>query len=99
MPSGADPSLVTGNRHHLLIQNKVHDATLCSAIQDPSILRNVGREAFYGQYKNIFARPGESVPQCAILVHQVNDPTASKVIGIAGSAFSITLGLVSAFVL
>lgn len=82
----------------LLIQKKVDDPTLTSAIRDPTVLRNVDRDAFCHEYKAIFPQEGEPASQTALLVHQVNNPTASKVVGIAGSVFSVTLALLGAFV-
>ncbi|RBR26172.1 uncharacterized protein FIESC28_01063 [Fusarium coffeatum] len=89
---------VSGGVQQLLIQNKVDDPTLTSAIRDPTVLCNVDRDAFCQEYKAIFAEDGEPVAQTALLIHQVNDPTASKVVGMAGSVFSVTLALLGAFV-
>ncbi|KAI1056654.1 hypothetical protein LB507_001480 [Fusarium sp. FIESC RH6] len=88
----------SGSVHQLLIQKRVDDPTMTSAIRDPTVLRNVDREAFCQEYKAIFVEDGELVAQSALLIHHVNDPTASKVIGIAGSIFSVTLALLGAFV-
>ncbi|RFN47632.1 hypothetical protein FIE12Z_8089 [Fusarium flagelliforme] len=94
-----DVSLIYHTEQQFFLQNKVHDPTLSSAIRKPAVLRCVNRDAFCRQYKNVFLEADDAVPQSAILIHQINDPTASKIVGIAGSIFSITLGLVSAFVL
>jgi hypothetical protein len=63
-------------------------------------LRSFGRGAFCQNYKDIFAEAEQpaSLPQAALLIHLVDDPTASKVVGIAGSVFSVTLALLGAFV-
>ncbi|CAJ0548660.1 Ff.00g022730.m01.CDS01 [Fusarium sp. VM40] len=81
------------------IQSKVYDATLTSAIRNPAVLRNVDLATFCHEYKDVVVDAGGSTPQAAILIHLVNDPTASKVVGAMGSVISITLGLVGAFVL
>ncbi|KAH7191782.1 uncharacterized protein B0J16DRAFT_379671 [Fusarium flagelliforme] len=99
MTGVTDVSLISGHGHQFLIQNKVHDPTLSFAIRKPAVLRGVERDAFCREYNNVFFDPDDLAPQSALLIHHINDPTASRVLGVAGSVFSITLGLVGALVL
>ncbi|KAF4998907.1 hypothetical protein FGRMN_2838 [Fusarium graminum] len=92
-------TLQNTDQKQVFVQSKVYDSTLTSALQDPAILRNVDIETFLHEYKDVLGEIDGTTPQAAILIHLVNDPTASKIIGIAGSAVSVTLGLVGAFML
>ncbi|KAF4964053.1 hypothetical protein FSARC_8002 [Fusarium sarcochroum] len=95
-------SRVTNARHstagedHFFVQEKVYDPTLTAAIRDPTILRNVDRDSFYREYKDVMVKADAPAPHAAILIHYVNDPTAAKVFSIVGTVISITAGLVGA---
>jgi hypothetical protein len=88
-----------GGEERFFIQSKVYDPTLTSAIRNPAILRNIDRDSFFRDYKDVIVEADGPGPQAAILIHLVTDPTASKAFGIVGSVVSVTLGLVGAFVL
>ncbi|KAF4449501.1 hypothetical protein F53441_7236 [Fusarium austroafricanum] len=87
---------VTG-QDHFIVQEEVYDPTLTAAMRDPTVLRNVDRDNFYREYKDVLVEVGGPTPQAAILIHLVNDLNAAKVLGIVGSAISITVSLVGAF--
>ncbi|KAF5011825.1 hypothetical protein FDECE_2115 [Fusarium decemcellulare] len=87
---------VTGE-DHFFIQEEVYDPTLTAAMRDTTVLRNVDRDSFYREYKDVMVEVGGPAPRAAILIHLVNDPTAAKVVSILGSVISITVGCVGAF--
>ncbi|KAM0350595.1 hypothetical protein ACHAPU_003080 [Fusarium lateritium] len=92
-------TLQNTDQKQLFVQSKVHDPTLTSALRNPAILRNVDSDIFFHVYKDVITEVDGPAPEAVILIHLVNDPTASKVLGIAGSVVSVTLGLVGAFVI
>ncbi|KAM0429655.1 hypothetical protein ACHAPT_006261 [Fusarium lateritium] len=95
--TNARPS-ITGEGH-FLIQEEVYDPTLTAAMRDLGVLRNVDRDSFFAEYKDVMAEAGGPAPGAAIFIHLVDDPAAAKIFSIVGSVVSITVGLVGAFVM
>ncbi|KAL6917244.1 hypothetical protein FSST1_008739 [Fusarium sambucinum] len=89
------PNLTGKDR--IFIQEEIIDHTLTAALYKPAILRGVDRINFFEEYRHTVVSTGDSLPEYAILVHFVDDPSALKVVRIVGTVISVGFGIGGAF--
>ncbi|KAM0235160.1 hypothetical protein ACHAPO_005956 [Fusarium lateritium] len=89
------PNLTVKDR--IFIQEEIIDHTLTAALHKPAILRGVDRINFFEEYRHTVVATDDSLPEYAMLVHFVDDPSALKVVRIVGTVISVGFGIGGAF--
>ncbi|CEI61457.1 hypothetical protein FVEN_g9451 [Fusarium venenatum] len=89
------PSFTDEDR--IFIQEEIVDHTLTAALHKPAILRGVDRSSFFEEYRHTVVATDGSLPNYAVLVQFVDDPSALKVVRIVGTAISVGFGIGGAF--
>ncbi|RGP71922.1 hypothetical protein FSPOR_3037 [Fusarium sporotrichioides] len=92
------------NIHHnvavgdkIFIQEEILDRTLTAALNKPAILHGLDRDSFFDGYSHTVIGTDGSVPNAAILVNFIDNPSALKVVRIAGTVISVGFGIGGAF--
>ncbi|KAM0367607.1 hypothetical protein ACHAPZ_009533 [Fusarium culmorum] len=88
-----------GGENRIFIEEKVLDHTLTAALRKPSILRGVERGRFYQGYTHTVVGTDGTVPDAAILIHFVNDPSALTMVRIIATLISVGIGIGGDFVM
>ncbi|UZP38266.1 hypothetical protein NXS19_006082 [Fusarium pseudograminearum] len=88
-----DTHPIDGGENRIFIQEEVLNHTLTAALRKPSILRGVERGRFYQGYSHTIVGTDGTVPEAAILIHFVTDPSALTMVRIIATVISVGIGL------
>ncbi|KAI0444840.1 hypothetical protein F4803DRAFT_548668 [Xylaria telfairii] len=84
----------------VFVTGYARDTILTDALRKPSILRGADCAGFWKQYESVVVDTEHNEhPKAAVLIHLEDDPVATRVFRIMGSAISLAAAIAAHFVL
>ncbi|KAH8166192.1 hypothetical protein CIB48_g2046 [Xylaria polymorpha] len=94
------PTATVAGEPLVFVTGYARDTILTDALRKPNILRGADRAGFWKQYESVIVNTEHNEqPKAAMLIHLEDDPVATRVFRIVGSAISLAAAIAAHFVL